>query len=193
MPLGAEINTFQEVDLANPEGVPMGDDEMCAALRLRLMGEAGEFVWWEVLPADVARPLAERAVVAAPAAVSASVPTQTSASSPAPSPGPVQVAPAQFAPLRTQQVAGTPANISLILDVPLQVTVELGRRRMLIREILELGKGSLIELDKLAGEPVDVFVNGKLIAKGEVVVIDENFGVKVTSIVSPVERVQNLQ
>ena len=64
---------------------------------------------------------------------------------------------------------------------------------MLIREVLELGKGSLIELDKLAGEPVDVFVNGKLIAKGEVVVIDENFGVKVTSIVSPAERVSNLQ
>ena len=64
---------------------------------------------------------------------------------------------------------------------------------MLVRDVLELGKGSLIELDKLAGEPVDVFVNGKLIAKGEVVVIDENFGVKVTSIVTPAERVRNLQ
>jgi len=77
--------------------------------------------------------------------------------------------------------------------VPLHVPVEVGRRRMLVRGVLELGKGSLIELDKLAGEPVDVLVNGKLIAKGEVVVIDENFGVKVTTIVTPAERMRNLQ
>jgi flagellar motor switch protein FliN/FliY len=79
------------------------------------------------------------------------------------------------------------------MDVPLQVTVELGRTRKLIRDILELGPGSVVELDKLAGEPVDVLVNGKLIAKGEVVVIDENFGVRVTEIVSPIERASSLQ
>lgn len=106
---------------------------------------------------------------------------------------PVAVAPAQFAPLGSGAPTEQPGNIGLIMDVPLQVTVELGRRRMLVRDVLELGKGSLIELEKLAGEPVDVFVNGKLIAKGEVVVIDENFGIKVTSIVTPVERLQNLQ
>ena len=70
------------------------------------------------------------------------------------------------------------------MDVPLQVTVELGRTRKLIRDILELAPGSVIELDKLAGEPVDILVNGKLIAKGEVVVIDDNFGVRITKIVS---------
>ena len=103
------------------------------------------------------------------------------------------MAPATFEQLAPMPADPEPANIGLIMDVPLHVTVELGRRRMLVREVLELGKGSLIELDKLAGEPVDVLVNGKLIAKGEVVVIDENFGVKVTTIVTPAERMRNLQ
>lgn len=79
-------------------------------------------------------------------------------------------------------------GLDLLMDVPLRVTVELGRTRMQIRDVLELGKGSVVELDKLAGEPVDLLVNGKLIARGEVVVIDENFGVRVTDIVSPAER-----
>ncbi|SJZ64377.1 flagellar motor switch phosphatase FliY [Selenihalanaerobacter shriftii] len=83
-------------------------------------------------------------------------------------------------------------NISLIQDVPLQVTVRLGKTKMLIKDILELGNGSVIELDKLAGESVDLLVNGKLVAKGEVVVIDENFGFRVTDIVSPMERINNL-
>jgi len=79
------------------------------------------------------------------------------------------------------------------MDVPLQLTVELGRTRKLIKEILEFAPGSVIELDRLAGEPVDVLANGKLIAKGEVVVIDENFGIRITDIVSPLERMRNLQ
>ncbi len=83
-------------------------------------------------------------------------------------------------------------NINLLLDVPMQLTVELGRTRMLIKDILGLGEGSIIELDKLAGEPVDILVNNKLIAKGEVVVIDENFGVRVTDIISPMERINSL-
>ncbi len=84
-------------------------------------------------------------------------------------------------------------NIDLILDVTLQVTVELGRTKKQIREVLALGPGSLLELDKLAGEAVDVLVNGKLIARGEVVVIDENFGVRITDIVSPAERAVTLR
>lgn len=84
-------------------------------------------------------------------------------------------------------------NIGLLMDVYMEVTVELGRTKKLIREILGMGEGTIIELDKLAGEPVDILVNHKLIAKGEVVVIDENFGVRVTEIVSPVERMNNLQ
>jgi flagellar motor switch protein FliN/FliY len=84
-------------------------------------------------------------------------------------------------------------NLNLLLDIPLKVTVELGRTKKLIKEILELSQGSIIELDKLAGEPVDILVNNKLIAKGEVVVIDENFGVRVTDIVSQMDRIQKIQ
>ena len=105
----------------------------------------------------------------------------------------IPVQPAQFTPLSTEPVAVNDANIGLILDVPLQVTVELGRTKKRIRDILELSTGSIVELDKLAGEPVDILVNGKLLAKGEVVVIDENFGVRITDIVSPLERTKNLQ
>lgn len=104
------------------------------------------------------------------------------------------VQPAQFMPLKPAAMsAGSDANLGIIMDVPMQVTVELGRTRKLIRDILELTPGSVIELDKLAGEPVDVLVNGKLIAKGEVVVIDENFGVRITEIVGHMERLGNLQ
>lgn len=81
-------------------------------------------------------------------------------------------------------------NMNLLMDVQMTLTVELGRTKMYIKEILRLGEGSIIELDKLAGEPVDLLVNGKLIAKGEVVVIDENFGVRVTDIVSPIDRLK---
>lgn len=84
-------------------------------------------------------------------------------------------------------------NLNLIMDVGLQLTVELGKTSKKIKDILELSVGSIIELDKLAGEPVDVLVNGKLLAKGEVVVIDENFGVRITEIISPEERVKNLR
>jgi len=83
-------------------------------------------------------------------------------------------------------------NIGLIMDVSMEMTVELGRTRKLIKEILGMGEGTIIELDKLAGEPVDILVNHKLIAKGEVVVIDENFGVRVTEIVSPMERINDM-
>lgn len=105
----------------------------------------------------------------------------------------VVVRPVEFEEFKGDE--GTPGrngNLDLILDVPLQLTVELGRARRQVREILSLGPGSVVELNKLAGENVDVLVNGKLIARGEVVVIDENFGVRVTEIISRTERVKNL-
>lgn len=105
----------------------------------------------------------------------------------------VAVKSASFAPLTMPPGLEGISGLDLIMDVPLRVTVELGRTRMQIRDVLDLGKGSVVELDKLAGEPVDMLVNGKLIAKGEVVVIDENFGIRVTDIVSPVERFNNLK
>jgi len=102
--------------------------------------------------------------------------------------GPVNVQPAQFQSFDDSKIVLEKRNISLIMDVPLQVTVELGRTKRLIKEILELGPGSIIELDKMAGEPVDIMVNGKAIAKGEVVVIDESFGVRITDIIHPSKR-----
>ena len=105
----------------------------------------------------------------------------------------VVVSTAQFAQLAPEgAVAGQP-NLDLLLDVGLQMSVELGRTNKKIKEILELTVGSVLELDKLAGEPVDILINGKLLAKGEVVVIDENFGVRVTEILSPADRVKNLK
>ena len=83
-------------------------------------------------------------------------------------------------------------NLDLILDIPLTVTVELGRSKMLINDLLQLGQGSVIELTKLVGEPLEVLVNDKLVARGEVVVVNDKFGVRLTDIVSPMERVQSL-
>jgi len=103
------------------------------------------------------------------------------------------VRPIQFGYLPSNTPHEESGNLNLLLDVPLEISVELGSTKMRIKEILELGIGSVIELDRLAGELVDILVNGKLIAKGEVVVIDESFGVKITDIVSPFERVNNLQ
>lgn len=106
----------------------------------------------------------------------------------------VNVQPVQFSSLHTPPLGQTEeTNLNLLLDIPLKVTVELGRTHKVIKDILELSQGSIIELDKLAGEPVDILVNNKLIAKGEVVVIDENFGVRVTDIVNQWERIQKLQ
>jgi flagellar motor switch protein FliN/FliY len=107
---------------------------------------------------------------------------------------PVAAQPAEFGSLEGDAQPATPsgANIDLLLDVQLPVAIELGRTQMPISEILELGSGSIVELDKLAGEPVDVLVNNKPLAKGEVVVLDENFGVRITSLVSPRERLERL-
>jgi flagellar motor switch protein FliN/FliY len=100
--------------------------------------------------------------------------------------------PVQFPNLNSQPGPREQGNIGLLMDVFMEMTVELGRTKKLIKEILTMGEGTIIELDKLAGEPVDILVNHKLIAKGEVVVIDENFGVRVTEIVSPQERLSDV-
>jgi flagellar motor switch protein FliN/FliY len=84
-------------------------------------------------------------------------------------------------------------NLDFILDIPLKVTVELGRTSVVIKDLLQLGQGSVLELDKLAGEPLEILVNGKLVAKGEVVVVNEKFGIRLTDIISPVERIETLK
>jgi len=85
------------------------------------------------------------------------------------------------------------ANMEFILDIPLEVTVELGRTKLLIHELLKLGQGSVIELSKLAGETLEILANQKLIARGEAVVINEKFGVRLTEVVSPMERIERLR
>lgn len=84
-------------------------------------------------------------------------------------------------------------NLELIMDIPLRVTVELGRTKMVVRDLLSLGQGSVVELSKLAGEPMEILVNDKLVAKGEAVVVNEKFGVRLTDIISPKERVEQLK
>lgn len=96
-----------------------------------------------------------------------------------------------FSPVQTTEEEHR--NLQMLFDIPLHVTVELGRTTKVVKEILELSSGSIIELDKLAGEPVDILVNGKLIAKGEVVVIEENFGVRITDIISQSDRIKNMK
>lgn len=84
-------------------------------------------------------------------------------------------------------------NLDFILDIPLKVSVELGRAKVVIKDLLQLGQGSVLELDKLAGEPLEVLVNGKLVARGEVVVVNEKFGIRLTDIISPLERIESLK
>jgi flagellar motor switch protein FliN len=89
--------------------------------------------------------------------------------------------------------AGAPRNLDLLLDVPLEVTVEIGRARLAIRDLLQLGQGSVVELAKLAGEPLDVLINGRPIARGEAVMVNDRFGVRLTDIISPSERIAGLR
>lgn len=165
---------------AAPAPAPAASAPQPAAPRYAAPPQPPQYVAPTQQPQYTAPPMGAQPVYAPPAyannVVSSGVPVQN----------------AQFAPLTNEPVEVNAANISLIQDVPLQVTVELGRTKKSIREILEFSTGSIIELDKLAGEPVDIHVNGQLTAKGEVVVIDENFGVRITEIVSPMERVQSL-
>lgn len=110
--------------------------------------------------------------------------TAPSSSPPAPS--------ASFPSIDGRGAAPAPKNIDFILDIPMQVTVQVGSTRMVIRELLQLGQGSVIELEKLAGEPMEVLVNNKLVARGEVVVVNEKFGIRLTDVISAAERVQQL-
>jgi flagellar motor switch protein FliN/FliY len=105
----------------------------------------------------------------------------------------VEVKAASFEEVEKGETPKQLLDLNFILDIPLFLTVELGRNRMLISELLQLGQGSVVEMTKLAGEPMDVYVNQRLIARGEVVVINEKFGVRLTDIVSPAERINNLR
>ena len=104
----------------------------------------------------------------------------------------LEVQSADFAELNSSSDETTENKIDMLLEVELDVTIELGRKKMSIQEILQLGKGSVIELSKLAGEPVDIYVNQKQLAKGEVVVVDENFAIRITTLIEKSERLKSL-
>ena len=105
-----------------------------------------------------------------------------------------EVAPADFQDLKDESsTIGDDVNIDVILDIPVIVSMEIGRTHINIRNLLQLNQGSVVELDRLAGEPLDVLVNGTLIAHGEVVVVNEKFGIRLTDVISPTERVKKLR
>ena len=101
--------------------------------------------------------------------------------------------PAQFSNLQADNSINTDLDLDVILDVPVTLSLEVGRARLPIRNLLQLNQGSVIELDRLAGEPLDVLVNGTLIAHGEVVVVNEKFGIRLTDVISPSERIKKLR
>ncbi len=135
---------------------------------------------------DWAAAMAEQTATAAPAAPPAAAPTPAPAA-----PAAQSAAQSVFKPLASAS-GGTGADIDLIMDVPVQLTVELGRTRLTIKNLLQLGQGSVVELDGLAGEPMDIFVNGYLIAQGEVVVVEDKYGIRLTDIITPSERINRL-
>ncbi len=101
--------------------------------------------------------------------------------------------PAHFDPLRADPARGPDLNLDVVLDVPVTLSLEVGRARVPIRNLLQLNPGSVVELERGAGEPLDVYVNGTLIAHGEVVVVNDRFGVRLTDVVSPAERIRQLK
>lgn len=137
--------------------------------------------WASALAEQTAAEAQASTPVAAPAAEASK---QTGAA-------PEQAVPHMFPPLMDSSIEGH-SDIDMIMDIPVQLTVELGRTRMTIKNILQLGQGSVVELDGLAGEPMDIFVNGYLIAQGEVVVVDEKYGIRVTDIITPSDRINRL-
>ncbi|MEN4923100.1 flagellar motor switch protein FliN [Achromobacter spanius] len=136
---------------------------------------------------DWAAAMAEQTAAAAPAAPAPAAPAPAQAAAPAAQPASQSV----FKPL-AGTAPGQGTDIDLIMDVPVQLTVELGRTRLTIKNLLQLGQGSVVELDGLAGEPMDIFVNGYLIAQGEVVVVEEKYGIRLTDIITPSERINRL-
>ncbi|BDB26413.1 MULTISPECIES: flagellar motor switch protein FliN [Cupriavidus] len=116
----------------------------------------------------------------------------TAAEIPAAAPAATPAAATVFQPLAKEATSGFHNDIEMILDIPVQLTVELGRTKVPIKNLLQLAQGSVVELDGLAGEPMDVLVNGYLIAQGEVVVVNDKFGIRLTDIITPSERIRKL-
>ncbi len=164
----------------------MGEEEAATVTEVPPNSQAPSYSEPEPAYEPEPTPVQPQSQYQAPPVQEPSAPRQTQA--------PVHVQQAEFASFQAPSLNKEESNnLNLLLDIPLQVTVELGRTKRSVKEILEMSGGSIIELDKLAGEPVDILVNNRYIAKGEVVVIDENFGVRITDILSQMDRLNNLR
>ncbi|PIC58932.1 flagellar motor switch phosphatase FliY [Sporosarcina sp. P12(2017)] len=164
----------------------MGEEQAATVTEVPPNPQAPSYSEPEPAYAPELAPVQPQSQYQAPPVQEPSAPRQTQA--------PVHVQQAEFASFQAPSLNKEESNnLNLLLDIPLQVTVELGRTKRSVKEILEMSGGSIIELDKLAGEPVDILVNNRYIAKGEVVVIDENFGVRITDILSQMDRLNNLR
>ncbi|MFC3285182.1 flagellar motor switch protein FliN [Litchfieldella rifensis] len=117
---------------------------------------------------------------------------EAEADDPTPSPQAENAGDKVFKPLDKGEKSGAMRDLEMVMDIPVKLTVELGRTRITIKQLLELAQGSVVELDGLAGEPMDILINGYLIAQGEVVVVDDKYGIRITEIITPSERVQKL-
>jgi len=159
--------------------------ELVRILKVNMMGEEDD-IMATVQPTPVT---AASAVTPPPAPAPLPVAAAPAPVYAQPAPLPQNVQAAQFVPFDAQDVYRQKENMDIIMDVPLEISVELGRTHKRISEILEFSPGTVLELDKLAGEPIDIIVNGKFVAKGDVVVIDENFGIRITEIISADKRV----
>lgn len=151
--------------------------------------------WAAALAEQAAAETAQQQAQAETTAAAAETETAASTAGPASTATVPSAAPAGaalFKPLVDTPSEGH-GDIDMIMDIPVQLTVELGRTRQTIRNILQLGQGSVVELDGLAGEPMDIFVNGYLIAQGEVVVVDDKYGIRVTDIITPADRINRLR
>lgn len=164
-----------------PKELPVFKEDKVIKIDYNLtLGDLTEGKLVQLLPLNIAKPIVSAVMGEAP----------TKEPKPTFAPG---VHPVQFARLKPTEPTQLPANLKLLMDVPMNVSVEIGRKKMTLKNILDLGTGSIVELEKMANEPVDILVNGKLIAKGGVVVIDDNFGVRITDIVTPEERIEYLR
>ena len=170
-----------ESDKASME-IPASQGGVVKSINVKVGDKVAEgTVVLEVEASDAAAPAAKEA----PKAAEAPKPAAPAA------PAAQSAAQSVFKPL-AGATGGTGTDIDLIMDVPVQLTVELGRTRLTIKNLLQLGQGSVVELDGLAGEPMDIFVNGYLIAQGEVVVVEDKYGIRLTDIITPSERINRL-
>ncbi|MGQ7248658.1 flagellar motor switch protein FliN [Halomonas sp. V046] len=170
----------------NKPNDPVGDDDWAAAMNEQGDAEGAapdEDPWAEALEEQAQHEQIQQTPASASQA--------DAAASPAPSPAKA-AGDSVFRPLGEGANSGAARDLEMIMDIPVKLSVELGRTRLTIKQLLELAQGSVVELEGLAGEPMDILINGYLIAQGEVVVVEDRYGIRITEIITPSERVQKL-